>query len=232
MGFSRQESWSRLPLPSLGDLPNPGFEPRSPPLQADALPSEPPGEASPLWISPHIRRDPLSLGRLSTLPSGSRNRKQRPTSSRGRPHSCSQVGTCAGCHLQCECEPGGLVADTPASTGRGVLTPALLVLEASAVLLLSHAFKFCLLGSVAGWVSVSYFLTPSTYLPGTPTPSRALLRPVAPLSTASSCPRSSCSSFIFSYRSVWSGSLFNFQRNFLKTLICSKLHPSTPTFSL
>ena len=105
-------------------------------------------------------------------------------------------------------------------------------LEASAILLLSHAFKFCLLGSVAGWVSVSYFLTLSTYLPGTPTPSRALLRPVAPLSTASSCPRSSCSSFIFSYRSVWSGSLFNFQRNFLKTLICSKLHPSTPTFSL
>ena len=26
MGFSRQESWSGLPFPSLGDLPNPGVE--------------------------------------------------------------------------------------------------------------------------------------------------------------------------------------------------------------
>ena len=29
MGFSRQEYWRRLPLPSLGDLPNPGIEPMS-----------------------------------------------------------------------------------------------------------------------------------------------------------------------------------------------------------
>ena len=32
MGFSRQEYWSGLPFPSLGDLPNPGIEPRSPTL--------------------------------------------------------------------------------------------------------------------------------------------------------------------------------------------------------
>ena len=44
MGFSRQEYWSRLPFPSPGDLPDPGIEPRSPTMQADALPSEPPGE--------------------------------------------------------------------------------------------------------------------------------------------------------------------------------------------
>ena len=43
MGFSRQEYWSGLTFPSLGDLPDPGIEPRSPALQADALPSEPPG---------------------------------------------------------------------------------------------------------------------------------------------------------------------------------------------
>ena len=43
-GFSRQEYWSGLPLPSPGDLPNPGIEPRSPTLQADALTSEPPGK--------------------------------------------------------------------------------------------------------------------------------------------------------------------------------------------
>ena len=44
MGFSRQEYWSGLPFPSPGDLPNPGIEPRSPALQADALTSEPPGK--------------------------------------------------------------------------------------------------------------------------------------------------------------------------------------------
>ena len=44
MGFSRQEYCSGLPFPSPGDLPNPGIEPRSPALQADALPSEPPGK--------------------------------------------------------------------------------------------------------------------------------------------------------------------------------------------
>ena len=44
MGFSRQEYWSGLPLPSPGDLPNPGIESRSPTLKADALTSEPPGK--------------------------------------------------------------------------------------------------------------------------------------------------------------------------------------------
>ena len=44
MGFSRQEYWSGLPFPSAGDFPNPGIEPGSPALQADTLPSEPPGK--------------------------------------------------------------------------------------------------------------------------------------------------------------------------------------------
>ena len=43
MGFSRQECWNGLPLPSAGDIPNPGIEPWSPTLQADSLLSEPPG---------------------------------------------------------------------------------------------------------------------------------------------------------------------------------------------
>ena len=30
MGFSRQQYWSKLPFPSLGDLPGPGIEPTSP----------------------------------------------------------------------------------------------------------------------------------------------------------------------------------------------------------
>ena len=44
-GFSRQEYWSGLLFPSLGDLPDPGIEPRSPALQADSLLTE-------LWGKP------------------------------------------------------------------------------------------------------------------------------------------------------------------------------------
>ena len=44
MKFSRPEYWRGLPFPSPGDLPNPGIEPRSPTLQVDSLPAEPPGK--------------------------------------------------------------------------------------------------------------------------------------------------------------------------------------------
>ena len=44
MGFSRQEYWSGLPCPPPGDLPHPRIEPKSPALQADSSPSEPPGK--------------------------------------------------------------------------------------------------------------------------------------------------------------------------------------------
>ena len=47
-GFSRQEYWSGLPFPPLGDLPNPGIKLRSSTWQADSLLSEPPG--NPLTI--------------------------------------------------------------------------------------------------------------------------------------------------------------------------------------
>ena len=39
-----QEYWSGLPFPSPEDLPDPGIEPGSPTMQADALTSEPPGK--------------------------------------------------------------------------------------------------------------------------------------------------------------------------------------------
>ena len=42
IGFSRQESWSGLPFPSPGGLPDQGIEPGFPALQADDLPWEPP----------------------------------------------------------------------------------------------------------------------------------------------------------------------------------------------
>ena len=46
MGFSRHEYWGGLPFPSPGDLPDPGIEPGSRTLQADALPSKPPGKSN------------------------------------------------------------------------------------------------------------------------------------------------------------------------------------------
>ena len=55
MGFSRQEYWNGLLLPSPGDLLDPGIEPRSPTLQADTLSSEPP-------------RKPFQLGYKSEFP--------------------------------------------------------------------------------------------------------------------------------------------------------------------
>ena len=46
MGFTKQQSWSGLPFPSPGDLPDPGIEPRSPVLQADSFQFEPPEKPS------------------------------------------------------------------------------------------------------------------------------------------------------------------------------------------
>ena len=46
MGFSRQEYWSGLPCPPLGDRPNPGIEFMPPTLQVDSSPTEPPGKPS------------------------------------------------------------------------------------------------------------------------------------------------------------------------------------------
>ena len=42
--FSSQNYWSELPFPSPGDLPSPGIDLGSPTLQADSLPTEPPGK--------------------------------------------------------------------------------------------------------------------------------------------------------------------------------------------
>ena len=44
MEISRQEYRSGLPFPFPGYLPDPGIEPGSPALQADSLPTQPPGK--------------------------------------------------------------------------------------------------------------------------------------------------------------------------------------------
>ena len=60
MGFSRQEYWSGLSFPSPGDLPNPGMEPRSPALRANALPAE----VEVFLESPCFFYDPTHIGNL------------------------------------------------------------------------------------------------------------------------------------------------------------------------
>ena len=44
MEFSREEYWSGQPFPSPGDFPTEKLNPGPPELQADCLPSEPPGK--------------------------------------------------------------------------------------------------------------------------------------------------------------------------------------------
>ena len=56
MGFSRQEYWSVFPFPSPGDLPDPGIELGSLTLQADCLPTEPPGKHTYPGLLPKLEK--------------------------------------------------------------------------------------------------------------------------------------------------------------------------------
>ena len=59
-----QEHWSGSPFLSPGDLPDPGNQPGSPALQADSLPSEPPGKPKDTGVgipSPGEKRASLSF---------------------------------------------------------------------------------------------------------------------------------------------------------------------------
>ena len=65
MGFSMQEYWIGLLLPTPGDLPNLGIEPASPALQADSLPIEPPVKPPHPWptlLFPSSQRPPVPSG--------------------------------------------------------------------------------------------------------------------------------------------------------------------------
>ena len=57
VGFSPQESWSGLPFPAPGDLPDPGTEPEclvSPSLAARFFTTEPPGKPNLMWRGQQI----------------------------------------------------------------------------------------------------------------------------------------------------------------------------------
>ena len=55
MGFSRQECWSAISFSREMNLSNPGIKPKSPALQVNSLPSEPPGKPSPGFSLTHKR---------------------------------------------------------------------------------------------------------------------------------------------------------------------------------
>ena len=98
MGFSRQEYWSGLPFPPPGDLPDPGIEPGSPALWADALTSEPPGKPHNL---DNIFLLLLLLSRFSHVRLCVTHRRQ-PT---GLPCPWDSPGknTGVGCHFLLQC---------------------------------------------------------------------------------------------------------------------------------
>ena len=79
MGFSRQEYQSGLPFPSPRDPPDTGIEAGSPTLQADSLPSEPPGAPVSHHVCGHLlpnsRKGPR-FGGLKTFLLGERERKK------------------------------------------------------------------------------------------------------------------------------------------------------------
>ena len=64
--FSRQEYWSGFPFSSPGDFPNPGIKSGYPVLQADSLPSEPPGK-------PCVRKLRTTLSNLDITYFGRKN---------------------------------------------------------------------------------------------------------------------------------------------------------------
>ena len=54
MEFSMQEYWSGLPFPSPGKLLDPWIQPRSPALQIDSLPFEPPGKSQKVLVGNNL----------------------------------------------------------------------------------------------------------------------------------------------------------------------------------
>ena len=79
MGYSRQEYWSRLPFPSPGDHPDPGIEPRSPALQADALTSGPPGKPKQVIYTTELCQGPASAESRGYPQDGRRRREREKT---------------------------------------------------------------------------------------------------------------------------------------------------------
>ena len=98
MEFSRQEYWSGLPFPSPGNLPDPGMEPRSPSLGADALPSEPPG--NPTWLKGGIKNKINQSCQKQSKPNRTQRRENnsvRTLQNAGPSAASLGRGSCSAC---------------------------------------------------------------------------------------------------------------------------------------
>ena len=95
VGFPRQEHWSGLPFPSLGDLPDPGIEPTSPALAGGFFTPSP--FLLPAYIFLQLPKAELPppqcqerLGGAFQLP-----RAQQPTCPDIPVHTCTEASLCA-----------------------------------------------------------------------------------------------------------------------------------------
>ena len=93
--FSRQEYWSELPFSPPGDLPDPGTEP-SFALQADSLPSEPPGKS----MGPCCC---CCCCQVASVVSGSVRPHRRQPTRLPRPWDSLGKNSGVGCHFLLQC---------------------------------------------------------------------------------------------------------------------------------
>ena len=96
-GFSRQEYWSGFLCPPPGDHLNLGIEPRSPALQKDSLPSQPPG-----------RPKYTGVGSLSLLQGSSRRRNRTGVSciaGRSSTAAAKSLQSCPTLYDPMDCSP-------------------------------------------------------------------------------------------------------------------------------
>ena len=90
--FSRPEYWSGQSFPSPGVLPHPGIKPRSPTLQANSLPAEPPGKSKNTGVGHRILLQRILLTGMSNRGLPHRRRILYQLSYRETPlHSYPQI---------------------------------------------------------------------------------------------------------------------------------------------
>ena len=120
MGFLRQEYWSGLLFLSPRDLSNLGIEPRSPPMQADILPSEPLGKS--LWQKPTLKIGQKTVNQQKKAVCHSRAPRSFPSGGASAFPASASCGGHSGPRVQpartAPClEPSPLTAGSPTLRG-------------------------------------------------------------------------------------------------------------------
>ena len=95
IGFSRQESWSELPCPTLGNLSKPGIEPTPPALGGEFFTAEPPAKSLFPWHS-HLNKDDVILFTFGSLSGPALKHSGRPWAAVHLPHTFVNVATNPG----------------------------------------------------------------------------------------------------------------------------------------